>query len=176
VNIETPDLDRRDFLSIRITTRRCIVGDVRGSSVTEDGLGSFFVDAFNRHKAGELEPGELEPVAPAPELSGDALELATLRRAYPKEVARRMNSDAELRKQSCRLESLEKRPAKKLTVNERMMLELPKDARRVGWSKREWAEHLKCSDSAVVGAPFWGTIMSLREQQKQSRPDQVESA
>lgn len=60
------------------------------SSFTEDELGSFFVDAFNRHKAGEL-----EPVSPVPELSGEALAW----RAHAKQFARAENAEAALRQQ-----------------------------------------------------------------------------
>lgn len=58
--------------------------------VTEDELGGFFVDAFNRHKAGEL-----EPVLPVPELSGEALAW----RAHAKQLARAENAEAALRQQ-----------------------------------------------------------------------------
>lgn len=69
-----------------------------------------------------------------------------------------------------------KRPAKKLTVNERLTLELSKDQQRIEWSKRAWATHLKCSETAVHKSPQWRTILLLRERERRSRRDDRESA
>lgn len=60
----------------------------------------------------------------------------------------------------------------RLTVNQQMVIELEKDSGRIGWSKREWADHLQCSPSAIQKARFWRVIVDLRSKNKSEAAEQ----
>jgi hypothetical protein len=51
----------------------------------------------------------------------------------------------------------------KLTVDERMLLTLLKQPEFEGWTSRQWAMHLKCSPSTVVGTKTWKGLTGQRE-------------
>ena len=62
------------------------------------------------------------------------------------------------------IESGKKR--KKATVNARMIDALNAKPEAVGWTTKQWAKHLKCSESAIVGTRTWKTMKEERDQER----------
>ncbi|WP_372717248.1 hypothetical protein [Novipirellula sp.] len=71
--------------------------------------------------------------------------------------ARMVTLEAELARQA---------KANRLTVNQRIAFALQDDKTKLDWSKREWAEHLRCSESAVQKTEMWAAMMRMREQSR----------
>ncbi|MHB1037518.1 MAG: hypothetical protein ACYC35_22880 [Pirellulales bacterium] len=59
----------------------------------------------------------------------------------------------------------------KMSVNEQMAAVLagPRKTEAVGWTAREFAEHLGCKKSAVGATDTWNALMRMREEKKMDR-------
>ncbi len=62
-----------------------------------------------------------------------------------------------------------------VSANARMIDTLHKKPESKDWSKRQWADHLHCSPSAVQKAPAWKAIMKGREENKRRQKDRARS-
>jgi ribosome-binding protein aMBF1 (putative translation factor) len=60
-------------------------------------------------------------------------------------------------------------PGERRDINERMQQTIAQNHEAADWSQRKWADHLKCSASAVGNTRAWETIMAARALRKAER-------
>lgn len=61
------------------------------------------------------------------------------------------------------------KPARKATINARMLEAIQKDTNAMGWNSTKWAEELKCSKPAIVGTETWENCKMARERKRAER-------